>query len=397
MTSKELFTIRQALLQTYLRERGYDGVLLSRADNFAMATGGRRNYIWTYGDVGSNAIFVPAEGPALYVGDTIEKPRCMDEELFDLDCGSLDYLWFTDSPAGAVAKRSPGKNIVSDDGSIGKNVHGDLAVIRALLTEAELAKYRILGRLAGEAMTATLDYIEEGMSENEIAATLAAEGMMRSCQVPVALVAADERIAKYRHPLPTQEPLMGTGLKARVVRDYVEVVGCFLREGLVVSLTRFKRVGDLPAGIENAYQRICAVDAAVQIATVPGLTLGDVFAECQQAYADHGFPANEWHNHHQGGATGYAGRTCKGVPGETFPVLDTFWPAKLREHFGMDIAFGSAFAWNPSASGVKSEDTFLLLPNGTKELVSLTPSLSVVDLAPVLGMDSGVIKYGMAE
>ncbi len=397
MTSQELFAIRQALLQTYLRERGHDGVLLSRADNFAMATGGRRNYIWTYGDVGSNAIFVPAEGRALYVGDTIEKPRIMDEELSGLDCGSVDYLWFTDSPAGAIAKRFAGKNIVSDDGSIGKNVHGELAIIRALLTEGELEKFRILGKLAGEAMTATLDLIEEGMTENEIAATLVAEGLMRSCQVPVALIAADERIAKYRHPLPTQEPLMGPGLQARAVRGYVEVVGCFLREGLVVSLTRFKRVGDLPAGVEEAYPRICAVDAAMQVATVPGRTLGHVFAACQQAYADYGFPANEWHNHHQGGSTGYAGRTCFGRPGETFPVLDSFWPAKLKERFGMDVAFGSAFAWNPSASGVKSEDTFLLLPNGTKELVSVTPALPVVDLAPILGMDTGIIKYGMAE
>jgi len=397
MTNLELFNIRQALLQTYLRERGYDGVLLSRADNFAMATGGRRNYIWTYGDMGANALYVPAEGPASFVGDTIEKPRSMDEELAGFNCGSVDYLWFTDNPAGAVAKRFPGKNIVSDDGSIGKNVHDDLAVIRALLCEAELEKYRVLGRLAGEAMTVTLDLIEEGVTENEIASTLAAEGMLRCCQVPVALVAADERIAKYRHPLPTQEPLLGTGLQARAVHGYVEVVGCFLREGLVVSLTRFKRVGDLPAGIEDAYRRICAVDAAMQIATVPGRTLGHVFAACQQAYADYGFPANEWHNHHQGGATGYDGRTCKGVPGEAFPVLDSFWPAKLKEHFGMDVAFGSAFAWNPSASGVKSEDTFLLLPDGTKELVSVTPALPVVDLAPMLGMDPGVVKYGMAE
>ena len=397
MTNIELFKIRQALLQTYLRERGYDGVLLSRADNFAMATGGRRNYIWTHGDVGSNAIYVPAEGPALFVGDTIEKPRILDEELAGFNCGSVDYLWFTDSPAGAIAKRFAGKNIVSDDGSIGKNVHGDLAVIRALLCETELEKYRALGKLAGDAMTATLDLIEEGMTENEIAATLAAEGMMRSCQVPVALVAADERIAQYRHPLPTQEPLLGAGLKARVVRGYVEVVGCFLREGLVVSLTRFKRVGDLPAGIEDAYARICAVDAAMQVATVPGRTLGDVFAVCQRAYGDYGFDANEWHNHHQGGSTGYAGRTCFGRPGEAFPVLDSFWPAKLKEYFGLDIAFGSAFAWNPSAPGVKSEDTFLLLPDGTKEIVSVTPALPVVDLAPVPGMDAGIIKYGMAE
>jgi len=246
-------------------------------------------------------------------------------------------------------------------------------------------------------MTATLDTIEAGVTENEIAATLVAEGMMRSCQVPVALVAADERIAKYRHPLPTQAPLMGAGLQARAVRGYVEVVGCFLREGLVVSLTRFKRVGDLPAGIEDAYRRICTVDAAMQIETVPGLTLGDVFAECQQAYADYGFPPDEWHNHHQGGSTGYAGRTCFGSPGETFPVLDSFWPAKLREHFGMDAAFGSAFAWNPSAAGVKSEDTFLVLPNGTKEIVSLTPALPTIDLAPVLGMAPSVIKSGIAE
>ena len=397
MTSQELFKTRQALLQTWLRERGHDGVLLSRADNFAMATGGRRNYIWTHGDIGSNALFVPAEGPALYVGDTIEKPRIMDEELAGLDCGSIDYLWFTGKPAAAVAARFAGRNIVSDDGSIGENIHGDLAVIRALLTGAELEKFRALGRLAGDAMTATLDIIEEGMTENEIAATLVAEGMMRSCQVPVALVAADDRIARYRHPLPTQEPLLGTGLKARAVRGYVEVVGCFLREGLVVSLTRFKQVGDMPAGIEDAYQRICAVDAAMQIATVPGQTLGGVFAECQRAYAEYGFPADEWHNHHQGGATGYVGRTCFGAPGETFPVLDTFWPAKLKEHFGMDVAFGAAFAWNPSAVGVKSEDTFLLLPDGTKEIVSVTPLLPVVDLAPVLGMDPGIVKSGMAE
>lgn len=396
MTEQELFEIRQALVQTWLREKGYDGVLLSRSDNFAMATGGKRNYIWTYGDLGANALFVPRAGVSVFVGDTIEKPRVMDEELDVLGCEALGYLWYDRSPAQIVAEAFSG-NFVSDDGSLGPNVHGELAVLRALLTPAEMDKYRALGRLAAEAMTATLAGITAGMAEADIAAALIAEGAKRRCQVPVALVAADGRINKYRHPLPTVGPLCGGGLEEVCVRGYVMVVGCFLREGLVVSLTRFKRVGALPEGIADAYNRVCGVDALMQEASMPGRSLGDVFAVCQNAYKSLGFPENEWHNHHQGGATGYAGRTCKGVPGSDFPVLDTHWPAKLREHFGMDIPFGSAFAWNPSGVGVKSEDTFLLLPDGTREIVSRTPSLPAVDLAAVLGRDTEAVKSGMAE
>jgi antitoxin VapB len=395
VNDKELFSVRQALVQTWLREKGLDGVLLSRPDNFAMATGGRRNFIWTHADLGSNALYVPREGTACFVGDTIERPRILDEELGVLGCGSVDYVWFDSTPAQAAAARFPGKN-VSDDGSLGANVHGDLAVLRALLTEEELGKYRVLGTLAAEAMTATLDAVEEGMPEADITAVLMREGAARRCQVPVALVAADDRIARYRHPLPTVGPLVGTGLDEVRVRGYVMVVGCFLREGLVVSLTRFKRVGDIPPGIEDAYDRICAVDALVQEATVPGRTLGEVFDVLRDAYVRMGFPQNEWHNHHQGGATGYAGRTCKAVPGCPFPVLDTFWPAKLKEHFGLDVPFGSAFAWNPSGVGVKSEDTFILLPDGTREIVSETSSLPQVHLDERIGRPVEAVKSGMA-
>lgn len=174
------------------------------------------------------------------------------------------------------------------------------------------------------------------------------------------------------------------------------VVGCFMKEGLVASMTRFKRVGDIPGGIPDAFARICGVDARMQEATEPGKTLGDVFAVCQQAYADLGFPANEWHNHHQGGPTGYAGRTAKGTPGHTFPILDRRWERRVRDIVGGDVAFGHAFAWNPSAAGVKSEDTFLLLPDGTKEIVTSTPSFPAVPLERVLGRATSVVKSGIA-
>jgi antitoxin VapB len=225
---------------------------------------------------------------------------------------------------------------------------------------------------------------------------LIAEGAKRRCLVPVALIAADERIVRYRHPLPTQRSLLSPKTDENCVHGYVMVAGGFLKEGLVASITRFKRVGDMPEGMTNAYARVCGVDAIMQEACVPGRTLGDVFSVCQRAYADMGFPADEWHNHHQGGTTGYAGRTCKAVPNDPFPILDERWRVGLREILGIDVVLGHAFAWNPSAVGVKSEDTFVLLPDGTQEIVTLTPRLPPVDLAKVLGRGTRVVKSGIA-
>ncbi|MBN2310463.1 MAG: hypothetical protein JXR94_15930, partial [Candidatus Hydrogenedentes bacterium] len=104
-----------------------------------------------------------------------------------------------------------------------------------------------------------------------------------------------------------------------------------------------------------------------------------------------------WHNHHQGGATGYAARTCKGAPGEPFKILDPTWSARVKDVAGIDVEFGQAFAWNPSAEGVKSEDTFILLPDGTSEIVTPTTKLPEVDLAEVLGRSTDVVKSAMAE
>lgn len=398
MSKKELFDIRIALLRVYLTKNDFDGILISRVDNFAMATGGSRNYIWKYSDLGANSLFVTKEGDVFYVGNNIEEKRILDEELNGLTDKAISFLWFEGLPSEAVIKYfGSDKKFVSDDGTLGHNVNNDLSVIRALLSRYELEKYKKLGRLASEAMTATLKDIKQGVSELEISARLVYEGHKRGCLVPVALIASDERIEMYRHPLPTEKLLLEDDEdRMKRVKNYVMVVGCFWKEGLVVSLTRFKKVGKIPEETEDAYKRICGVDALIQENTLPGKTLGEVFQVIQQSYIRMGFPQNEWHNHHQGGATGYAGRTCKGKPGETFPVLDTYYPEEVSKLLGRKVEFGSAFAWNPSAKGVKSEDTFILYPDGTQEIISLTPELPTVNLEEVLGKPTKVIKSGMA-
>lgn len=395
MTEQELFAVRRALIQAFLRENRYDGVLLSRADNFAMATGGKRNYVGTGSDLGAGSLFIGRDGRAAFIGNHIETPRHMGEELSKLDCEFMEFPWFAGNAAERARREFPGE-LVSDDGALGKNVHSEMAVLRSLLTEAEQHKYRQLGAFAAEAMEEVLAAVEPDMPEADIAALLVAAGARRRCRVPVALVAADERIARYRHPLPTEAPLWRGALKERRVQRYVMVVAGFVREGLVVSMTRFKRVSDLPEEVMDAYNRICAVDACMQQATEPGATLGAVFQKCQEAYRQFGFAENEWHHHHQGGTTGYAGRTCKGAPDSTFPVLDTHWPEQAAEILGHGVEFGGAFAWNPSAPGVKSEDTFLLLPNGAREIITRTPGLPQAPVAEILGAPTEVVKSGMA-
>jgi antitoxin VapB len=392
MTTPTLFETRIRLVQHLLRQRGWDGILINRADNFAMATGGKRNYVSTHCDVGACGIFVPSEGTPHYAGNAIEVTRMMDEELSSPSCYASAFRWFDESAADWCRERFKG-NLVSDDGTLGANVNGALGPLRSMLLPEECEAYRELGRLAAEAMEATLANIEVGTSENEIGARLIFEGQRRGCQVPVSLVAADERIARYRHPLPT---LPGT-VHERTVKRYVMVVAGMLRGGLSVSLTRFKQVDTLEPSIEDAYRRICAVDACMQEATQPGRSLGDVFADCQAAYRQFGFAENEWHNHHQGGSTGYAGRTCKATPGETFPCLDTAWAEDFRKGAGIEVPVATAFAWNPSAPGVKSEDTFLLFEDGRKEIISRTPSLPVVELAKVLGRPTEVVKSGIGQ
>ncbi len=74
-----------------------------------------------------------------------------------------------------------------------------------------------------------------------------------------------------------------------------------------------------------------------------------------------GFP-NEWQLHHQGGSAGYAPREVTATPSSTQPILA-----------------GQAFAWNPSITGVKSEDTILVGEHTNEVLTEMTdwPTIDV--------------------
>lgn len=83
-----------------------------------------------------------------------------------------------------------------------------------------------------------------------------------------------------------------------------------------------------------------------------GTPVREVFRRGVQAYAEQGFP-DEWHLHHQGGPCGYQGRDYLGSPTA---------PGVVREN--------QPFAWNPSITGTKSEDTILATTKGPQVITA---------------------------
>ena len=120
--------------------------------------------------------------------------------------------------------------------------------------------------------------------------------------------------------------------------------------GLDISATRLVHFGKLPAELADKHRAVCQVDATFISATRPGAAVQDIFAKGVAAYEASGYP-DEWKLHHQGGATGYAPRDYKGTMECPETVLEN-----------------QAFAWNPSITGTKSEDTIIAMADQTEVL-----------------------------
>jgi antitoxin VapB len=201
--------------------------------------------------------------------------------------------------------------------------------------------------------------LQPGLSEWEIAGKLSLAVFERGLVPFVTLVAVDERIFKYRHPTPTDRKLDKYGM----------VVLCARKGGLVANCTRLVHFGPLSEELRQKQAACQRIDVAFNLSSKPGTAVRDVFSRAQQEYAAAGYP-DEWQLHHQGGGTGYESRDFLGTPTSTEVVQD--W---------------QAFAWNPSITGIKTEDTVLVSrQKGAEVLTRPTNSKWPVDEVTIEGL-----------
>jgi Xaa-Pro aminopeptidase len=329
-------------ITTLLKKFNLDGLLLQRVSSFAWATCGADSHINTADRHGVASLLFTPQARYL-ITNNIERPRLEQEEKLGQQ-GWQFHVTAWHKPDG-MAELTRGLKLGADDPYPGAaDLSADLARLRAALTPEEGDRFRSLGRLCAEAMDSAVRAVRPGQSEHQMAGLLAWEAESRGVQPIVILIATDERIFNFRHPLPT----------AKKLDRYAMLILCGRRQGLVCSLTRFVHFGPLPQALRRKAEAVAQVDAAFMAATRPGRSLAEIFRAARAAYAQTGFP-DEWRLHHQGGLAGYEPREIIAAPDAPEPV-----------------ATGQVYAWNPSITGTKSEDTILVGENGN-EILSAIP------------------------
>ena len=339
MPELELKLVR---IKNLLAKHQADALLLQRVSSFAWATCGAASYINTATTTGVGSLLITPKGRYL-ITDNIEAPRFEKEEKLAAQGWEFKVApWYAANPA--IAELTNGLKLAADVAYPDAiDLSNEMARLRANLLSEEDARYRALSKLCAEAMDAAIRAVRPGQSEHEIAALLDRETQLRGVQPIVNLIATDERIFNFRHPLPYSKKL----------QKYAMLVLCGRQHGLVTSITRLVHFGRLPDEVRQKMEAVARIDAAFIAATRPGHTLGDVFKRATDEYRAMGF-ADEWQLHHQGGPAAYEPREYVGTPNST----DT-------------VEVGQAYAWNPSITGAKSEDTVLIGPSGNEVMTEI--------------------------
>ena len=331
---EQLFDARLHAVRGLLRDRGAAGALLTARRNFAWATVGGESHVVLSSEQGVAGLLITSADVRVLTAVN-EASRIRDEELDGLPVEVEALPWHVPDAIDGAAERLAGGLPLGD-----AELEDGLMPKRSVLSTVEVERMASLAERAVQAVGIALGGAAPGRTEHEIATVAAAELASEGIRTPVLLAAADDRIDRYRHPLPSHR---------RLERRLMLVVVAE-RWGLHAAVTRFVELQEPDPELRGRIEAVGRVHAAMVEATRPGATLGEVFSATREAYAAAG-AKDEWTLHHQGGIIGYQGRERIAVPGD---------PTVIRE--------GMAFAWNPSITGAKAEETLVVEANGPRSL-----------------------------
>ena len=347
--------IKTERLVEMLERENLGGVLLNAQHNFAWITGGGGNGVDLSRENGVASIFVRRDGKRFLIANNIEAPRILAEEISPDDFEPVEFSWQEEKAVGDLAVEKAkllAKGEVAVDLPFGEKVRrieSKIASCRFEFTDAEIDRFRLLGSDASAAMSQTIAAIQPGISEIEIAAKMRGELAAKDINSVVTLVAADERIGKFRHPIPTDNRW----------KKILLLVTCAKRGGLIASMSRMVSLGPVPGELKSKTEAAAFVNASLWGATRMGASGLQLYETAASAYAKAGFP-EEINRHHQGGATGYKTREWVAHP-------------KSREV----VRRNQAFAWNPTIAGTKVEETVILKSAGI-EVITASADLPTI-------------------
>ena len=319
-----------------LDELELDAIYFKKTANFSWITAGAYSIVGFAGEMGIAGVLITRDREYL-ICNNIEAARMENEErMKEQGYETVSHLWYEDEEASIVQSLG-GKRIGADHPLSGcRDISNSIAPLRYSLGPWEIPRYTKLARDTARIAEETAMTIRPGDTEQAVIGRLSEKLWANGMDYIVAVCASDERISLYRHAVATDKKIAERAMISVNAR----------RRGMIVSITRFVQFGRLSAKMRQLYLDNVYVDCAMMTATVPGRPASDVFNAAVKAYTEKGYP-EEYKLHHQGGPIGYIGREYK-------PHANT--KEIIREN--------QAFTWNPSITGMKSEDTMLATKNG---------------------------------
>ena len=333
------FNERIQPLRELMKSNGLDAFVLRRNPNLAWAIAGRAHVPTTI-DMACFDLIITHDS-ATAITNVVEAPRLIAEEL-PSEVSVQTIKW----SEGRDPLLPTGSKVGSDQPGADRIDFGvEVEMMRASLIESDLARFQNICIDAAVALGNAMKQVESSDREIDVAGLITHSLWQADLEIEFLGVAGQERVHKFRHPLPTDS----------VVGNRVSASICAKRKGLIASVTRIVTFGEVTGQMIADYTSIFKVEAALLDATVVGNSFADPINAAIAAYPANGFDADEWTKHHQGGPTGFLPRD---------------WPANQTS--ARLIQSNQPIAWNPTGKGWKAEDTIVATNSGVK-LLSVDP------------------------
>lgn len=335
---------KQERVHAFLQREGLDALVIGRQDNFAWITAGGDSRVITTSEIGF-AYLVLAQDRHWLVSHSMDGQRFMDEQATDQGYDLATLYWHQGSPQDKILELTRGMRVGADFPLTGARHYGpEIVDLHYPFSDLDLERCRWIGQTANRILSEVAQGLEPGISEQEVAATLLHRYALEGLTIDVLIVGFDDRITRYRHPMPTGNTLQRYALLHPAAR----------RWGLHANITRLVHWGEPPSTTRRAIDGVATIGGHVASMLAPGVAFADILTEQIRLYRKLGYPG-EWMYHFQGGITGYT---------LADPTRCTNPEAAIVER--------QAYDYFITITGAKYEEFTLLTENGA-EIASLGP------------------------
>lgn len=338
--------MKQHTVIKYLEENGLDGILFTRPDNLSWLFEGEIDPQLDRG-ISKGFFFILNTKNSVTVICQEEDRGFLSEKFSNFDLQFQTCLWHENLykkveeiiPESFVIETDSMEFVLNKKATLLKR---DFYQKRIILTDKEINRLRTLGKLTESILYEFSSELHPEIPESEIEKVLKALYIETGIETPLIFVSSDRGISRCGNCFSS----------SKGNKKYIMISLVTRRMGLHVSLTRFFHFGIPPSYIEEEYLKTSTLFSALAIEALNVSRLGDLYSAGEALYK--GFGAEkEFLKNTFGKILGYSSSDFPIAPGSDVALLKPM-----------------AMSFNPTLPYARSEDTFIIHPDGSTEFVT---------------------------